>query len=431
MSILAQDVANRIRFALDAEGADHYDDTLDIIPAINASQEWLVSVINASLSRKKLGEEIFRDLIKTRVFQTNTYSRIALDPTLLGHEVWTILALYPKPTVAPTAATVACSASNIFTDADNGTMESDITGLNTSTGDTIAKSTDQAFAGSFSTKYTTGAQTSSVPLGRKMIGTDTGVAITKGLTYEISARVYVPSGQTLDTPSPVTRRDTQIRISADPTGAGIFSSESIVLGWRVSINNYDEWVEIKTKATASASGSAFPAIGQSLWLLAAGGIVYTDNITVTCVTSDEDSIYFDNVSYISSDYSAKRLTLEEWNEGKGNPFQAGNTIVDLDSCPEVVEYAYLGWNDYTSLNYNVPTSRETEVRPLLNQELVAIAYVKMPTTITSLTEYLEFPQSLTNLITEKALNYIAYKQGDQTNIFGVTTADISTLLQTI
>lgn len=426
MSILAQDVANRIRFALDAEGADHYDDDLDIIPAINASQEWLVSVINASLGRKKLGEEIFRDLIKTRVFQTSTYSRIALDPALLGHEVWTILALYPKPTVAPTASTVTCSASNIFTDGDNGTMEADITGLNTSTGDTLVKSSDQAFAGSFSAKYTAGVQVVPIALGRTMIGTDTGIAITKGLVYEISARVYVPSGQTLERPTLA-----RISILVDPLNTGVFSSGSFVSQWQVGVSNYDEWVEVKSRATAAVSADAFPTIVQSLWDLIAGGVIYTDNIVVTCVTNDEDSIYFDNVSYINSDYSAKRLTLEEWNEGKGNPFQAGNNIVDPDSCPEIVEYAYLGWNDYTSLNYSVPTSRETEVRPSLNQELVAIAYVKMPTAITALTDIVEFPQSLTNLITEKALNYIAYKQGDQTNIFGVTTADISTLLQTV
>ena len=37
MAILVSDMTARMRFALDAEGADHYSDTLDLIPAINES----------------------------------------------------------------------------------------------------------------------------------------------------------------------------------------------------------------------------------------------------------------------------------------------------------------------------------------------------------------------------------------------------------
>ena len=49
MPIDSQDIADAMRAALDAEGAEYYDDTLDIIPAINDSVRWLESVVNATI----------------------------------------------------------------------------------------------------------------------------------------------------------------------------------------------------------------------------------------------------------------------------------------------------------------------------------------------------------------------------------------------
>ena len=69
--IQAQEVADQMRFALDAENAEHYGDAEDIIPAINGAIKWLTSVINATMGEKKLGEEIFRDLSYSRVFRTS------------------------------------------------------------------------------------------------------------------------------------------------------------------------------------------------------------------------------------------------------------------------------------------------------------------------------------------------------------------------
>ena len=100
MPIPAQQVIDRVRqVGLDAEGADYYDDVIDIIPAINASLEWLTAVISAAFGQKKMGEEVFQDLVQARVFQTSDFSRIFFNSTDLGHEVWTILGVYINPTV--------------------------------------------------------------------------------------------------------------------------------------------------------------------------------------------------------------------------------------------------------------------------------------------------------------------------------------------
>ena len=100
MPIPAQQVIDRVRqVGLDAEGADYYDDVIDIIPAINASLEWLTAVISSAFGQKKMGEEVFQDLVQARVFQTSDFSRIFFNNTDLGHEVWTILGVYINPKV--------------------------------------------------------------------------------------------------------------------------------------------------------------------------------------------------------------------------------------------------------------------------------------------------------------------------------------------
>ena len=100
MPIPAQQVIDRVRqVGLDAEGADYYDDVIDIIPAINASLEWLTAIISSAFGQKKMGEEVFQDLVQSRVFQASNFSRIFFNNTDLGHEIWTILGVYINPKV--------------------------------------------------------------------------------------------------------------------------------------------------------------------------------------------------------------------------------------------------------------------------------------------------------------------------------------------
>jgi hypothetical protein len=92
----ALELRNQLRFALDAEDSDHYRDDLDIIPAINASIKWLTSVVNSAYGQDKIGEEFFRELSTSGVFRTSNTSRVSL--AIFPSEVWSILAIYPKPT---------------------------------------------------------------------------------------------------------------------------------------------------------------------------------------------------------------------------------------------------------------------------------------------------------------------------------------------
>lgn len=423
MPIQAQTIIDRVRrVGLDAEGSDYYTDNEDIIPAINTAIKWLVSVINIGFASNKLSEETFRELVKTKVFQANDYSRVMLDPVSIGHDIWSILAVHPKPATNHPASVVACSGANVFTDADNGTMETDISGLTTNSGDTLIQSSDQSSGGSFSAKYT---RTAGLATGTSlpMIETTAGISITKGLSYVMTAQIYVASGQTIDGVTPT------VQFAIDTT-SGAVSSLTQISTWSNGSSPFNQFVEISAKFTALKSTTVFPIINQGLFLNSAGTI-YTDDITVSCVSEPEDSFYLDNVSFLLSDYSAKRLTSEEWNENRGNPFAAGNVIQDPATCPELATYAYKNFTDYTSATYNIPIPREIEIRPSVSDELVAIEYLKVPDSVTTGTDSIEFPAAFENLIYEKTLNFISYKQGDNTTINSVTNSDLNLLIQSI
>lgn len=255
MAILVSDMIARMRFALDAEGSDHYSDTLDLIPAINESVGWLISVVNSTLGNKKLGEEIFRELSESVVVRTDMFSRFSMD--ILPDKAWTILAIYPKPTVTP---------------------------------------------------------------------------------------------------------------------------------------------------------SGLPTVPTPL---------------------DGVSYYLSDFYHISSDYSAKRLTIEEWAINKNNPFEKGNTIID-SNCPELLEYAYLDSYNYLKEGASAnPVYSTIEVRPSVPKEKVSVFYVKKPTPAVNTTDTIPFPDTVFPLIFNKALQYVAYKQGDNTTLYSVTSADIAQLIKTV
>lgn len=252
MPILVQKIVDRLRADLDAEGSDRYLFDQDFKPAINKAQEWLVSAFNIIFGDKKMSEENLRELTFVRIWVASTFSRIGFNPDDVGHDLWTIFAVYPKP-------------------------------------------------------------------------------------------IVYPSGN-------------------PPIQPG-------------------------------------PAI----------------------------SSFIPSVAFIESERSAKRLTLEQWNENKTNPFMAGNTTVS----ESLKEYAYLGQVDYSggnNPNYTPNDPKEIQIRPSVAGEFVAIAYLKRPTEVIAITDSLEFPESLMLLIGEKALNFMAYKQGDNTSAYLVTERDISRIL---
>jgi hypothetical protein len=250
--ISALEIRKQLAFALDAEDSDHYRDDVDYIPAINASIKWLTAVINSALGQNKIGEEFFRDIAYSGVFQTDEDSRVSLK--VFPNEVWSILAIYIKPSTK-----------------SNGTKP------------------------------------------------------------------------------------------------------------------------------------AFNDLKRSYF---------------------RSDLYF-----IESGLDCKRLTIEEWARNKLNPFEPGYDGDNL--CDALKRYSYLNPFNHRNSNTDVLHSEEIEVRPKVENDLITVFWVKKPQPIATINDDIEFPDSCFQLIFEKALNYISYKQGDQTNIYTVSSRDINELLNMI
>jgi len=247
--IAVQTVVDRMKSALDAEGSDRYLFDQDFKPAINSSIDWLVAVFNAAFSDKKLSEEDLRELVKTSIWQANSFSRIRFDETALGYKIWTVLGIFPEPRVTP---------------------------------------------------------------------------------------------------------------SANPAS----------------------------------------------------------------LSSPEKSTFRGDLSYIDSHFSARRLSIEEWNENRQNVFSAGNEILGNG----LKSYAYLGHGNYDSSNY-ITGGEEVQIRPDVSETFVAVTVLKNPDKIVSETDSIEFPSTIIDILYQKALNFVAYKQGDQTTLFAVTSRDVATLVK--
>ena len=144
------------------------------------------------------------------------------------------------------------------------------------------------------------------------------------------------------------------------------------------------------------------------------------------VTSDENQSYhLPNLVHISSELDCKRLSLEEWARNKRNPLEHG---YDGDKiCDDLKIYAYLNPVN----NRLQPSLSEVEVRPSVANDKVTIFWAKKPDTVTSISDELEFPNSVFQMLFDKALSYIAYKQGDQTNIYSVSMTDVQQLISVL
>jgi hypothetical protein len=97
MSIQVSEIKKRVLAALDDEKSFRYTFNKDIKPNLNSALEILVSWFNSAFAEGKLSPENLREITYVNVYQASSYSRVAFNATQVGHEMWTLLAVYPNP----------------------------------------------------------------------------------------------------------------------------------------------------------------------------------------------------------------------------------------------------------------------------------------------------------------------------------------------
>lgn len=167
-------------------------------------------------------------------------------------------------------------------------------------------------------------------------------------------------------------------------------------------------------------------LGHKLWsILAIYPEIefYPTSSTIDAVTNEYDSKFRPDVTFLDSIHSAGRITSEEWNENKQNVFMAGNAVL----INGLKSYGYKNFTNYSSDQYI--TGAEIQIRPDVPSQFVAVNYLKVPTNVDQITDSIEYPETIFDILVEKTLNFISYKQGDQTNLYSVTERDVARLVQ--
>lgn len=131
-----------------------------------------------------------------------------------------------------------------------------------------------------------------------------------------------------------------------------------------------------------------------------------------------------DLTYKGGKFSCTRLSFEQWNQNQDNIFLPGNTVM----TGSLKKYAYLDFADYSSNNYVAPGTYEIEVRPDVSRKLVGMRYLRYPVMPNLISDSIEFPDSLTDLMVMCGLSWIAVKQGTGTTLYTISARDIQTAL---
>lgn len=201
---------------------------------------------------------------------------------------------------------------------------------------------------------------------------------------------------------------------------------------KIAPESLRELVKVKVWQASQYSRLSFKSgdVGHEFWTIFGVYPKMKSNkgASASSTTNKAESKFRPDLSFLSSQKSAKRLSFEEWNQNTLNVFMPGNDILK----GELQEFSYLDFADYNSSSYDTGSDKvEIQIRPDVTNELVALAYLKYPNQAINIGDSIEFPKSLTELITEIALYKISFKQGDSTNLYSVTSQNVNRLIALI
>lgn len=174
------------------------------------------------------------------------------------------------------------------------------------------------------------------------------------------------------------------------------------------------------------------AIEHKIWTIL--GVYPEPTLTGTPGTNPanpraDQSTYRPTLAVAELPYAAKRLTQEQWTDGRRNAFVKGNNHF---ANTALKSFAYLDESNYTANNYQPGGAGgyEITVRPVPTapQRLVAISYLAVPNRVQTINDTLQFPATMLHMIVQMSLRYTAFKQGDGSTLIGLSTQETMQLI---
>jgi len=228
-------------------------------------------------------------------------------------------------------------------------------------------------------------------------------------------------------------QDELMAVISQLLGARKFTEEGLRELNKVAVfqtNTYGE-IDIDECLTQVGGTGQLPGPAHKLWTIVG---VYpefesfgsTDIITIGI--PPPRSLMRGGVRFIRPLKDAKRYTQEQHAIIRRNVFLQGNqTLVN-----ELKSYGYFIGSEkrWTALP---SVGRTITIFPHTTNErtLVAVAYLKVPEQIDAITDNLEWPDSMRDLIIQMVFRRMAFKQGDGTNAYGLGSAEMGMLTRAL
>lgn len=191
---------------------------------------------------------------------------------------------------------------------------------------------------------------------------------------------------------------------------------------KLSEENLRELIDIKLYQLSTTSTLTFDQASlDAVWSILA---VYPsprtspDPLTPAITPGATSQEYAGNNKFLGGVKSAKKRTLESWNDTENNPFEKGNMTI---TTGDLVEYAFL--------SFSTQGTTYIILRPTPTDGVCGVAFLMYPPRVVDNGDTVPFPSVMRNLMSSKALRYIAEKQGDNSTLLSVTDNDVKELTE--
>ena len=228
-------------------------------------------------------------------------------------------------------------------------------------------------------------------------------------------------------------QDQLLSVIGQLLGARKFTEEGLRELNKVAVfqtNAYGE-IDIDECLTQTGGQGQLPNPPHKLWTVVA---VYPefdsagDTSIITIGVPPPTSLMRGGVRFIRPIKDAKRYTQEQHGMLRKNVFMQGNQTL----TGEMKTYGYFigsekRWTALPSVGRTITIFPHTT-----NQRtLVAVAYLKVPSQVTAITDSIEWPESMRDLIVQMVYRRMAFKQGDGTTAYGLSSVEMNMLAQAL
>lgn len=178
--------------------------------------------------------------------------------------------------------------------------------------------------------------------------------------------------------------------------------------------------------------SVVPTLGHTVWTVLAIYAEPTGIPTIAPVNLSGAKTYLINSVPVGFGKPVQRMTAEQGAIARDNMYMSGNEVLALDSSGNpgpmrTYGYYYMGHRASDTVETAQGGTYFITPYSLSSRKPFWVSYLRTPTTISTVNDTIDLPQSMKRTLASWALEYITWKQGDGTTLHSVVEKDAAQL----